>query len=82
MDTDKIKDILETPRPQSIHALRGFLGLAGFYRKFIKNFGLLAVPLTSLLKTNSFTWSTAAEDAFAKLKDVVTTAPVLQLPNF
>lgn len=74
VDTNKIKDVLEWPRPQSVCALHGFLGLARSYKKFIKDFGLPTIPLTSLLKTNSFTWTIVVKEAFTKLKDVVTTA--------
>ncbi|XP_019183647.1 PREDICTED: uncharacterized protein LOC109178468 [Ipomoea nil] len=82
MDSAKIKDVLDWPTPQSTRALRGFLGLAGFYRKFIKDFGLLAAPLTTLLKSHSFNWNTVADGAFAKLKSAVTSAPMLQLLDF
>jgi hypothetical protein len=60
----------------------GFLGLAGYYRKFIHNFGVIAAPLTQLLRKEGFKWTEAAESAFAALKTALTEAPVLQLPSF
>lgn len=62
--------------------MRGFLGLAGYYRCFLKNYGLLAPPLTSLLNKDSFQWSDAAASSFQSLKVALSTAPVLHLPDF
>jgi len=70
------------PQPQSVRALRGFLGLAGYYRRFIKDYGILAAPLTHLLKKEQFHWSEAAEHSFTDLKEALSSAPVLNLPNF
>lgn len=57
----KISTVTEWPVPGSAKALRGFLGLSGYYRKFVKDYGILAAPLTSLLKKNSFHWTPMAE---------------------
>ena len=66
MDVDKVQAVRAWPQPNSVRALRGFLGLAGYYRRFIKDYGLLAAPLTQLLKKDQFSWSSAADDSTTK----------------
>jgi hypothetical protein len=66
----------------NVMQLRGFLRLTGYYRRFIKSYVRIASPLTDLLKKEAYRWNTQAEPAFQQLKTVVTTAPVLALPNF
>lgn len=62
--------------------MRVFLGLAGYYCKFVKYFTLIADPLTAMLQKGSFKWTDEAVAAFEALKIALTSAPVLQLPNF
>ena len=82
MDDSKVAAVQSWPQPRSARGLRGFLGLAGYYRRFIKDYGTIAAPLTSLLRKDSFQWSAAADAAFAALKTALSAAPVLHLPDF
>jgi hypothetical protein len=85
MDPDKVEAAITWPQPLSVRGLRGFLGLAGYYRKFIHNFAVIAAPLTQLLRKEGFKWTEAAESAesaFTAFKTALTAASVLQLPSF
>ncbi|XP_073352309.1 uncharacterized protein [Aegilops tauschii subsp. strangulata] len=82
MDADKVAAVAAWPTPHSPRALRGFLGLAGYYRKFIREFGLIVSPLTRLLRRDAFAWDEEATTAFEALKGALTTGPVLQMPDF
>jgi hypothetical protein len=82
VDPKKIEAIKDWPHPKTLKILCGFLGLTGYYRKFVKNYGRIAAPLTTLLKKNSFTWTLAISQSFQTLKMAMCTTPVLSLPNF
>lgn len=81
-DPSKIKTIEQWPTPSSQKLLRSFLGLANYYRRFIKAYIVIAKPLTTLLKKDGFCWGQEASDSFKELKTTLTTSPVLALPNF
>jgi len=84
MDDHKVKAILDWELPKSVLVLRSFLGLAFYYRKFIKNFAKIAAPLTNLLKKSvvTYEWEEACNEAFETLKGILVKAPVLKLPDF
>ncbi|XP_070045796.1 uncharacterized protein [Nicotiana tomentosiformis] len=79
---EKIIVIQNWPIPTTLKQLRGFLGLGGYYRRFIKSFGIISRPLTDLLKKEGFKWSPEATEAFNELKKALTQAPILALPDF
>src|SRR3954466_2848521 len=83
VDKAKIEAIESWLQPKTVTQVRSFLGLAGFYRCFVRDFSTIAAPLNELTcKDVPFTWGTAQEEAFAVLKDKLTHAPLLQLPDF
>jgi hypothetical protein len=81
VDPQKVEAVLKWERPTSVTEIRSFLGLAGYYRRFIKGFPLIATPLTQLTrKKKKWVWSEECEKSFQELKRRLTTAPMLTLP--
>ena len=82
MDPTKFKEVLDWKPPKSVHQIRSFLGLAGYYRRFIPDFSKIAKPMTELLKKGiKFSWSEKCEEAFHKLRNLLTSAPILAQPD-
>ena len=82
VDPKKIKEIKEWKIPTTIKHIRGFLGLTWYYHKFVKNYGRIAAPLTTLLKKDAFSWIPKATKAFEHLKESMCQASVLATPDF
>ncbi|TKC11711.1 hypothetical protein FA727_23790, partial [Robertmurraya kyonggiensis] len=82
VDPKKVRDVLNWIPPQNVSEIRSFLGMAGYYRRFIEGFSKIAKPLTSLLEKNAkFVWTPQCQASFEELKKRLTTAPVLVLPD-
>jgi hypothetical protein len=82
VDPGKVKDILNWKPPISVHEVQSFLGMAGYYRRFIPDFSKVAKPIIELLKNQTkFIWSSEYEKAFRILKKSLTTALVLAQPD-
>lgn len=79
-DPSKIQSMLDWLLLTNIKSLRGFLRLTGYYRRFIKGYGIIAALLNALLRKNAFKWSLAATEAFQELKDAVTQPPGVDSP--
>ena len=80
---EKVKAIIEWPRPKSVHNVRSFLGLASYYKRFVRGFSEMACPLMALTRARvEWDWSQAQHQAFNSLKLALKTAPVLKFPDF
>jgi hypothetical protein len=82
MDNDKVDAVSSWLEPRSPWGTCSFLGLGGYYRKFIQDFGTIAAPLMWLLHKEAFEWMLEAADAFAALKCALSLGPVLQMSDF
>ena len=82
VDMEKIKSIIEFPRPKNLTTLRGFIGICTYYRNFVKGFSQLILPLTNLTKKYAFQWHKGAEKTFQRMKEVISNCPILALPSF
>jgi hypothetical protein len=82
VDPRKVEAVLKWERPTNITEIRSFLGLAGYYRRFIEGFSTIAIPMTRLTrKETKWEWTQECEESFQELKKRLTTAPVLTLPS-
>ena len=81
VDPAEIAAVVDWPKPTNITEVRSFLGLAWYYRRFVKDFSKIAVPLTQLLRKNhNFEWTEECEASFQELKQKLVTSPVLIIP--
>ncbi|KAJ4795897.1 polyprotein [Rhynchospora pubera] len=81
-DPSKLSAVSTWPPPNNQRQLRSFLGLTGYYRRFVRHYASIAAPLTDLLTKDGFHWSHKEQEAFEQLKMALMTAPVLSLPDF
>lgn len=81
-DVEKVQAMVEWSVLKNIKELRGFLGLTGYYRRFVQNYGTIAALLTQLLKKAAFLWSEVEQEAFEILKRAMITLSVLALSDF
>jgi hypothetical protein len=78
VDPDKVKDVLDWKPPTSVTQVQIFLGLAGYYQRFIPNFSKVSKPITELMKKGTkYVWSKDCDDVFQTLKKFLTTSPLL-----
>ena len=82
VDPSKVQEVMDWKAPTSVHEVWSFLGLVGYYRRFIPDFSKIAKPMTRLLqKDEKYKWTLECEAAFHTLRTLLTTAPVLAQPD-
>jgi hypothetical protein len=81
VDSKKIEVMQDWSHRKNLKSLHGFLGLMGYYHKFVHNYGKIAAPLTTLLKKNDFSWTPTDDHSFQDLKVPMRNTPILALPN-
>ena len=82
VDPEKVEAVMSWERPKSVFEIHSFLGLAGYYRRFIKDFSRLAAPMTRLTRKEvKFEWNDRCEKAFQEFKKRLTSAPILIVPE-
>jgi hypothetical protein len=82
VNQSKVQLVLDWQAPTNVKEIRGFLGMAGYYRRFIEGFLKIAGPMTKLLRKNTpFEWTKKCEESFQELKKRLTTAPILTVPE-
>ena len=82
VDPEKVEAMMGWERPKSVFEIRSFLGLVGYYRRFIEDFSRIAAPMTRLTRKEvKFEWDDRCEEVFQKLKRRLTSAPILIVPD-
>ena len=82
VDQSKLEKILSLKPPKTLRQLRGLLGMTSYYRKYIEGYSRIMAPLIKLLKKDSLIdWNENCDEAFEKIKFILTSAPILALPN-
>jgi hypothetical protein len=82
VDLSKVQEVLDWKPPRTVHQVRSFLSLAGYYHRFILNFSKIVKPITDLLKKEEkFIWNAERSEAFQTLKKLLTTSPLLAQPD-
>jgi hypothetical protein len=82
VDPNNIKSMMDWPIPKTLKNITRFLGLIGYYHKFVRNYGRIVAPLTTLTKKDAFSWTPEATKDFEQLKVVMCKAPILTTTNF
>ena len=82
VDLGKVEVVLSWKRPTTVTEVRSFLGMAGYYRRFIEGFSKISIPLTRLTQKNGkFEWSKECQGSFEELKKKLVSTPVLTIPS-